>query len=82
MALIVFLVIGGIAGWLTGKIMSGEGYGLVADIAIGVIGGLIGGWLFAQIGITAGGLIGSIITAVIGAVILIYALRAFKRAYP
>ncbi len=79
MALIIFLLVGGIAGWLAGKIMKGEGYGLLADIAIGVLGGLIGGWLFGELGITAGGLIGSIITAIIGAVILIAALRGVQR---
>jgi uncharacterized membrane protein YeaQ/YmgE (transglycosylase-associated protein family) len=80
MALIGFLLIGGIAGWIAGKLIKGEGYGLLADIAIGVIGGLIGGWLFGEIGITAGSLVGSIVTAIIGAIILIVGLRAVQRA--
>jgi uncharacterized membrane protein YeaQ/YmgE (transglycosylase-associated protein family) len=79
MALIIFLLVGGIAGWLAGKIMQGEGYGLFADIAIGVLGGLIGGWLFGELGVKTGGFIGSIITALVGAIILIVALRAVKR---
>jgi uncharacterized membrane protein YeaQ/YmgE (transglycosylase-associated protein family) len=44
--LIIFLVIGAVAGWLAGVIMKGGGYGLVGDIIVGVIGSLIGGWLF------------------------------------
>src|SRR5712692_7737389 len=80
MALIIFVVVGGIAGWLMGMYLKEHGYGLYADIAIGVLGGVIGGWLFAQIGLITGGLIGSIIAAIIGAVVLIYAIRAAQRA--
>ena len=82
MGLLIFVVVGAIAGWIATQFIKGESYGLIADIAIGVIGGLIGGWLFGEIAGTSGSLIGSIITAIIGAAILIYALRAFKRAYP
>jgi len=78
--LIIFLVIGAVAGWLAGVIMKGCGYGLVGDIIVGVIGSLIGGWLFGLLGIAAGGLIGSIIAAVVGAIILIGILRLVKRA--
>jgi len=78
--LIIFLVIGAVAGWLAGVIMKGGGYGLVGDIIVGVIGSLIGGWLFGLLGIAAGGLIGSIVAAVVGAIILIAILRLIKRA--
>jgi len=79
-AIIIFLVIGAIAGWLAGLIMKGGGFGLVGDIIVGVIGSLIGGWLFGLLGIGTGGLIGSIIAAVIGAIILIAIIRLIKRA--
>lgn len=78
--LIIFLVIGAVAGWLAGVIMKGGGYGLVGDIIVGVIGSIIGGWLFGLLGIAAGGLIGSIVAAVVGAIILIAILRLIKRA--
>ena len=78
--LIIFLVIGAVAGWLAGVITKGGGFGLVGDIIVGVIGSLIGGWLFGLLGIAAGGLIGSIIAAVVGAIILIAILRLIKRA--
>ena len=78
--LVIFLVIGAVAGWLAGVIMKGGGFGLVGDIIVGVIGSLIGGWLFGLLGIAAGGLIGSIIAAVVGAIILIAILRLIKRA--
>jgi uncharacterized membrane protein YeaQ/YmgE (transglycosylase-associated protein family) len=78
--LIMFLVIGAVAGWFAGKIMSGGGFGLVGDIVVGVIGSVIGGWLFGVLGIGVGGLIGSLIAAVIGAIILIALLRLIRRA--
>lgn len=79
-ALLWFLIIGLIAGWLAGKVMRGGGYGVVGDMIVGVIGALLGGWLFSLLGISAGGLIGSIITAFVGAVVLIAILRALRRA--
>src|SRR5438128_12640270 len=80
-ALVWFLLIGLIAGWLAGRVMRGGGYGVVGDMIIGVIGALIGGWLFSTLGISAGGgLIGAIIVAFIGAVILIALLRMLRRA--
>jgi len=44
--LIIFLLIGAVAGWLAGVIMKGGGFGVVGNIVVGVIGSLIGGWLF------------------------------------
>jgi len=76
MSIIIFLLIGAIAGWLAGQIMSGGGFGLVGDIIVGIIGG----WLFGALGIAVGGLIGAIICATIGAIILIALLRLIKRA--
>jgi uncharacterized membrane protein YeaQ/YmgE (transglycosylase-associated protein family) len=79
-ALIWFLLIGLIAGWLAGQVMRGGGYGLVGDMIVGVIGAFLGGWLFGLLGIAAGGLIGSLITAFVGAVVLIFLLRLIRRA--
>ena len=77
--LIIFLLIGAVAGWLAGRIMHG-GFGLLGDIVVGIIGAEIGGWLFALLGIAVGGLIGSIIAATVGAIILIAIIRLVKRA--
>lgn len=79
--IIVWLIIGAIAGWLAGKLVKGGGYGLVGDIVVGIVGAFIGGWLAGVLGITAGGgLIASIVTATVGAIILIVILRAVRRA--
>jgi len=81
MGIIWTLIIGGLAGFIAGKLMRGEGFGVLVDILVGIVGGWIGGWLFGVLGIWAGGgLIGSLIVAIIGAVILIWLIRLIKRA--
>jgi len=79
-ALIIWLVVGAIAGWLAGMVVKGSGYGLIGDIVVGILGGLIAGWLLPQVGIVIGsGIIAAIIDAFIGAVILLIVLRLIKR---
>jgi len=81
MNLLWFLVVGVVAGWLAGKLVKGGGFGVVGDLAVGVVGALIGGFLFSTFGVSAGGgLVGSIIVATIGAVVLLYVVRLIKRA--
>ena len=78
--LVIWLVVGGVAGWLAGVIVKGYGYGLVGNIAIGILGSLIGGWLFGSYFVgSVGGLPGAILGATIGAVILLFALRIIRR---
>jgi uncharacterized membrane protein YeaQ/YmgE (transglycosylase-associated protein family) len=79
--IIIWLVIGAIAGWLAGLLVKGGGYGLIGDIVVGIVGALIGGWLAGALGISIGsGFVASIITAVIGAVVLLVILRVIRRA--
>jgi uncharacterized membrane protein YeaQ/YmgE (transglycosylase-associated protein family) len=74
--IIWWLIVGLIAGWLTGKIMGGPGKGLIMDIIIGLIGALVGGFLAGVLGFRPeGGMIYTIIVAVIGAVILTWLWR-------
>ena len=75
-AVIWWLLVGLIAGFLASVVMRGGGYGIVGDIVIGLVGALIGGLLASLLGIGAGGFIGTVIIAFIGAVILIAILRA------
>ena len=78
-ALIIWLVVGAIAGWLAGMVVKGGGYG--RDIVVGILGGLFAGWLLPQVGVVIGsGMIAAIIDAFIGAFILLIALRLVKRA--
>ena len=78
-SLLIWILIGAVAGWLAGQIVKGGGFGLIGDIIVGMIGAVIGGWLFGSI-IVIGSLIGSIVLATLGAVILIVIIRMVRRA--
>ena len=79
MKLILFLLIGAMAGWLAGKMTKGKGFGFLGNMVVGVIGAFIGGFLFTVIGIVAFGLIGSLIMAVIGALVFLWLIRLLKK---
>jgi uncharacterized membrane protein YeaQ/YmgE (transglycosylase-associated protein family) len=75
-SLLVILLVGLITGWLAGQMVRGTGYGLVADIAIGIVGALIGGWLLPELGVHLGtGIVAAIVAATIGAILLLLILR-------
>jgi uncharacterized membrane protein YeaQ/YmgE (transglycosylase-associated protein family) len=82
-SIIVWIVLGSIAGWLAGKILRGGGQGLIGNIIVGIIGSFVGGWLAGKIGISGaevGGLsIASILTAVGGSVVLLFLLGLIKK---
>ena len=76
--IIAWIIIGVVAGWLTGKIMKGSGFGFFVDMIVGIIGAMVGGFLSYHLGlggVREHGLIMSIVIAVIGAVILTWIVR-------
>jgi uncharacterized membrane protein YeaQ/YmgE (transglycosylase-associated protein family) len=76
--LFAWIIIGLLAGWLTGKIMKGSGFGFIMDMVVGLIGALIGGFISAHLGLGGvgeHGIVVSVCIAVIGAVILTFILR-------
>jgi uncharacterized membrane protein YeaQ/YmgE (transglycosylase-associated protein family) len=80
-ALIIMLIVGAVAGWLAGLIMTGFGFGLVGNIILGIIGALVAGWLLPRIGVYIGGnIIGDVINALIGAIIVLFVIGLLKRA--
>lgn len=80
-SLIIFLIVGAVAGWLAGQLVKGYGFGLIGNIVVGIVGALIAGWLFPTIGINLGsGMVSAIINATIGAVILLVLLRLVKQS--
>jgi uncharacterized membrane protein YeaQ/YmgE (transglycosylase-associated protein family) len=80
MGIIIWLIVGGVAGWLAGLIVRGYGFGLLGNIIVGIVGALIAGWLLPQLGIMiGGGTLGEIINAVIGAVILLLIIGLIRR---
>ena len=79
--IIIWLVVGAVAGWLAGTLVKGGGFGLIGDIVVGIVGGLIAGWLFPTLGIHLGsGIVEQIIESAIGAIILLVIIRLIKRA--
>jgi uncharacterized membrane protein YeaQ/YmgE (transglycosylase-associated protein family) len=78
--LIIWLVVGAIAGWLAGLIVKGYGFGLIGNIVVGIIGAVIAGWLLPRLGIVIGsGIIAAIIHAMIGAIILLVIIGLIRR---
>lgn len=80
-SILVWLLIGAVAGWLAGVIVKGYGFGLVGNVVVGILGAFVGGWLFDVLGISSGsGIIGSVIGATVGAVVLLFVVRLLRRA--
>jgi len=79
-SLLIFLLVGALAGWLGGIVVKGYGLGLVGDIVVGVIGSFIGGWLFNYFHVVHGnGFLGNLIGATLGAIVLLFAIRLVRR---
>jgi len=75
--LVMWLIVGLVAGFLASRVMRGGGYGLIGDIVVGIIGAFLGGWLTGLLGFgDTYGLFGSIVIAFIGACVLIAILHA------
>ena len=79
-SILIWLLVGAIAGWLAGLLVKGGGFGLLGDIAVGILGAFIGGWLLPRIGVSFGvGLVPAVASATIGAVVLLVILRLVRR---
>jgi uncharacterized membrane protein YeaQ/YmgE (transglycosylase-associated protein family) len=80
MGILAIIVVGILAGWLAGLVVRGAGFGLVGDLAIGIVGAFIGNWLLVRelhvaIG---GGFVAAVISAAIGAIILLFAVKVIR----
>jgi uncharacterized membrane protein YeaQ/YmgE (transglycosylase-associated protein family) len=79
--IIIILAIGAVAGWIAGLVFKGEGFGLIGNIIIGILGGIIGGWLMPKLGIhISSGIGGSILIAALGALALLLVVNVLKKA--
>ena len=80
-SLLLWVVIGLIAGWLASAVVGG-GFGLIGDIVVGVVGAFVGGLIFdaLDVGTPFGGMAGTIFVAFIGAIVLLLVLRLFRRS--
>jgi len=77
--LIVFLLIGALAGWIAGKVITGRGFGVLGNIVVGIVGAVLGGVMFRVLGLTTTSWIGEIITATVGAIVLLYIVVLIKK---
>jgi uncharacterized membrane protein YeaQ/YmgE (transglycosylase-associated protein family) len=76
--MIASILVGLIAGWLAGKLVRGRGYGVIADVLLGLLGGVVGGWIFAVFGVHAHHLFSAIVVSTLGATALVTATRALN----
>jgi uncharacterized membrane protein YeaQ/YmgE (transglycosylase-associated protein family) len=82
-AIVIILIIGGIAGWLAGLLMQGYGFGIVGNILIGIAGGFLGTWLLGQAGVAmpGGPIVSAILTSLIGAIVLVLVIVGLRRIF-
>jgi uncharacterized membrane protein YeaQ/YmgE (transglycosylase-associated protein family) len=84
MNFILWLIVGGVVGWLASLIMKTDGQqGILLNVVVGIVGAFIGGWLISPLvgtgTINEGLSIGSVIVSLIGAVILLAVVNLFRR---
>ncbi|HPG09044.1 MAG TPA: GlsB/YeaQ/YmgE family stress response membrane protein [Saprospiraceae bacterium] len=82
-SILIWILLGAVAGWLAGQLYKGSGFGLFGNIVVGILGSFLGGWLGHKMGVagaTTGGFsLASILTAVVGAVVLLFIIGLLKR---
>lgn len=71
------IIVGGLAGFIAEKLMKSD-MGLIANILLGIAGGLAAGWILPMLGVGIVGLIPSILAATAGACLLIFLARLIK----
>ena len=82
-SLIIFLLIGAIAGWLAGLIVRGFGFGLLGNIVVGIVGAFLAGWLLPTLGVSfslGNPIVTAIVYAMIGAIVLLVLIGLIRRA--
>lgn len=79
-SIIIWLLIGLIAGWLAGELTKGSGFGVLGNIIIGIVGAVLGGVILGAVGVDPGGFLGEVVQALIGALVLIAIISLVQRA--
>lgn len=74
-----FLLIGGLAGWITGLITKGRGFGLAGNMIVGIIGAFLGGFCLGLLGISAHSLLGQLIFAILGSALFLWLLGFIRK---
>lgn len=78
--LLLWLIIGGVAGWIAGNVINGESFGLIGNISVGIVGALLGGFLFglSSGATTSGNIVGSLLVATVGSILLLFLARLVR----
>ena len=84
MSIIIWLIVGGIVGWLASLIMRTDGQqGVILNVVVGIVGALLAGWLISPLvgvgTINQGISIASIVVSLMGAIILLAIANLFRR---
>lgn len=80
-SILAMVFVGAIAGWLSGRIMKGRGFGLIGNVIVGVVGAFLAGTIFPALGFAiGGGLFSSIFFATLGALILLFLIGLVRKA--
>jgi len=79
LGIIFNLIIGALAGWLAGRIVTGYGFGLLGNILVGIAGAFLAYYLLPRIGMNMGLLVGGVLRATLGAVVLLLLIRLVRR---
>ena len=82
MGILIWIVVGAIAGFVASKVVTGRGMGLLWDIVVGILGAFLGGWLagLAGLDVSPGTFtLGGLVSAFVGAVILLVVFRALTQ---
>lgn len=82
MGIVVWIVVGAIAGFVASKVVTGRGMGLLWDIVVGILGAFLGGWLAGLVGIAVSPgtfTLGGLLSAFVGAVILLLIFRTLTQ---
>ena len=81
LSIVLFVVIGGIAGFIAAKLMRGAGLGVLGNIVVGIVGAFLGAFLFGLMGVDLGGVIVTLFTSTVGALVLLAIVGLFTRSY-
>ena len=76
---ITFLVLGALAGWISGLIAKGQGFGLLGNMIVGIVGAFLGGFVFGLLGISAHNFLGQLIFAILVSLLFLWLLRFIRK---
>lgn len=84
MGFVIWLIVGGIVGWLASLVMRTDGQqGIILNVVVGIVGALLAGWLISPLvgvaTINQGISIASVVVSLIGAIILLAVVNLFRR---